>query len=102
MSAETDRIAELEQDVVDLMEDVERYRTAAEDSMHLLDWCIGYFSGSKNAHVAMSSVPTGQRFAVSTCSGRPKKHPTRKLLPIKSASACTCPQLYATPARSLR
>ena len=54
MSAETDRIAELEQDVVDLMEDVERYRTAAEDSMHLLDWCIGYFSGSKNAHVAMS------------------------------------------------
>lgn len=54
MSAETDRIAELEHDVVSLMGEVERYRTAAEDTMHLLDWCIGYFSGSKNAHVAMS------------------------------------------------
>ena len=30
-----------------LMEEVERYRSAAEDTLQQLDWCIGYFAGSK-------------------------------------------------------
>ena len=45
MSADT-QVAELEQEVHFLMEEVERYRSAAEDALQQLDWCIGYFAGS--------------------------------------------------------
>jgi len=51
MSAET-RVTELEREVDHLMEEVERYRSAAEDAMQQLDWCIGYFAGSKKGEVA--------------------------------------------------
>ena len=32
------------------MEEVERYRSAAEDAMKQLDWCIGYFAGSRKGN----------------------------------------------------
>lgn len=41
MSAET-RVAELQREIDHLMEEVERYRSAAEDAIQQLDWCIGY------------------------------------------------------------
>ncbi len=46
MSADT-QVAELQQELDHLMEEVERYRSAAEDAMQQLDWCIGYFAGSR-------------------------------------------------------
>ncbi len=52
MSAESDRIAELEGEVAHLMEDVERYRSAAEDTLQQLDWCIGYLAGCHKGQVA--------------------------------------------------
>jgi hypothetical protein len=52
MSAESDRIAELEGEVAHLMEEVERYRSAAEDALQQLDWCIGYLAGSQKGRVA--------------------------------------------------
>lgn len=59
MSPETGRTAELEARVEqlegeldDLMHDVERYRSAAEDALQQLEWCIGYFSGTQKGHVA--------------------------------------------------
>jgi hypothetical protein len=52
MSAETDQIAELEAEVARLMKEVERYRSAAEDALQQLDWCIGYFAGSHKGQVA--------------------------------------------------
>ncbi len=51
MSADT-QVAELEREVHFLMEEVERYRSAAEDAMQQLDWCIGYFAGSKKGELA--------------------------------------------------
>lgn len=54
MSQDTDRIAELEQEMVRLMKEVDRYRTAAEDALQNLDWCIGYFAGSHKGQVARS------------------------------------------------
>jgi len=51
MSADT-QVAELEQQVHFLMEEVERYRSAAEDALQQLDWCIGYFAGSRKAALA--------------------------------------------------
>ena len=53
MSAET-RVAELEREVDHLMEEVERYRSAAEDAIQQLDWCIGYFAGSHKGALARS------------------------------------------------
>ena len=51
MSADT-QVAELQRELDHLMEEVERYRSAAEDAMQQLDWCIGYFAGSKKGEVA--------------------------------------------------
>lgn len=52
MASEKDRIAELEAEVVRLMKEVDRYRTAAEDTLQQLDWCIGYFAGAHKAPLA--------------------------------------------------
>ena len=52
MAEDEDRVHELELEVVHLMEEVERYRSAAEDALQQLDWCIGYFAGTKNGKVA--------------------------------------------------
>jgi hypothetical protein len=39
-------------DVVHLMNEVDRYRTATEDALQQLDWCIGYFVGSNKKGLA--------------------------------------------------
>jgi hypothetical protein len=52
MPRESDRIAELEDEVARLMREVDRYRTAAEDTMQQLDWCIGYFAGANKSRLA--------------------------------------------------
>jgi hypothetical protein len=52
MATDKDRIEELEREVARLMEEVDRYRTAAEDALQQVDWCIGYFAGSHKSSVA--------------------------------------------------
>jgi len=52
MSSETERTRELERTVHDLMHDVDRYRTATEDALQQIDWCIGYFTGCNKASIA--------------------------------------------------
>jgi hypothetical protein len=52
MATGTDRIEQLEAELDHLMHEVERYRSAAEDALQQLDWCIGYFTGSKQGDVA--------------------------------------------------
>ena len=37
-----------------LMEEVDRYRTATEDALQQLDWCIGYFVGCNKQSIARS------------------------------------------------
>jgi hypothetical protein len=39
---------------VELMREVDKYRTATEDALQQLDWCIGYFTALKNRAVARS------------------------------------------------
>ena len=48
------RIQELERDVEELMVEVDRYRTATEDALQQLDWCIGYFVGCGKSGLARS------------------------------------------------
>jgi hypothetical protein len=45
-------IESLEAEISDLMREVDRYRTACEDTMQQLDWCIGYFTGCNKRGVA--------------------------------------------------
>ena len=52
MASDEDRIAELEGELDHLMKEVERYRSAAEDALQQLDWCIGYFAGSHKGAIA--------------------------------------------------
>ena len=54
MAADDRRVHELEQEVVHLMEEVDRYRTATEDALQQLDWCIGYFVGCGKSRLATS------------------------------------------------
>jgi len=37
---------------VDEMDDVERYRRAAEDALQQLDWCIGYLHGIRKVGIS--------------------------------------------------
>ena len=46
--------SQLEQQIAELMEEVDRYRTACEDTMQQLDWCIGFFTGCNKRSVARS------------------------------------------------
>ena len=48
------RVQELERDVEELMVEVDRYRTATEDALQQLDWCIGYFVGCGKSGLARS------------------------------------------------
>ena len=50
--AENNRVNELEMEVARLMKEVDRYRTAAEDALQQLDWCIGYFAGAHKSQIA--------------------------------------------------
>ncbi len=50
--ADDNRVEELEMEVARLMKEVDRYRTAAEDALQQLDWCIGYFAGAHKAQIA--------------------------------------------------
>jgi hypothetical protein len=45
-------VEELEAQLDELMHDVDRYRTACEDTLQQLDWCIGYFTGCNKRSVA--------------------------------------------------
>lgn len=45
-------VAALEIQVAELVEEVEKYRTAAEDALSQVDWCIGYFTAQKQAAIA--------------------------------------------------
>jgi hypothetical protein len=54
MASDEDRIYELEAEVARLMREVDRYRTATEDSLQQLDWCIGYFTGCNKSRIAKS------------------------------------------------
>ena len=53
-SQETRELEELRMQNAQLMEEVDKYRTATEDALQQLDWCIGFFTGSKNKAVARS------------------------------------------------
>jgi hypothetical protein len=52
MPSETSQVAELQAEIDRLTDEVERYRSAAEDALQQLDWCIGYFAGSRKGEVA--------------------------------------------------
>jgi hypothetical protein len=52
MTEDSRRVEELEAEMSQLMEDVERYRSAAEDALQQLDWCIGYLAGCQKGRVA--------------------------------------------------
>jgi hypothetical protein len=54
MADDGDRTAELEREVQRLEDEVERYRTATEDTLQQLDWCIGYFTGCNKQTIAKS------------------------------------------------
>lgn len=53
-SRESRELEELRRQNVELMHEVEKFRTATEDALQQLDWCIGYFTASKNRGVARS------------------------------------------------
>lgn len=54
MGGEIDRAHQLELQKAHLVEEVERYRRAAEASLQQLDWCIDYFSSNKNRRIAQA------------------------------------------------
>jgi hypothetical protein len=50
--AEADQVTELKQELSRMMHEVDRYRTACEDALQQLDWCIGYFVGCNKPALA--------------------------------------------------
>ena len=56
-----DRMAELEAEVASLMREVDRYRSATEDALQQLDWCIGYFTGAR-LHALSKSLGSNRAY----------------------------------------
>lgn len=54
MASDSDQTQELERRVEELMHEVDRYRTATEDALQQLDWCIGYFTGTNKKSIAQA------------------------------------------------
>jgi len=54
MAEDPERVNELRRRIEDLESEVERFRTATEDALQQLDWCIGYFTGSNRRGIAKS------------------------------------------------
>ena len=52
--AEDDDARELWEEIDRLRKEVDRYRTATEDALQQLDWCIGYFVGANKSGLAKS------------------------------------------------
>lgn len=49
-----DRVRQLEDEVVRLMGEVDRYRAAANDTLQQINWCIGYLTSTKKGGLAKS------------------------------------------------
>ena len=71
-----DRVRELEADVLHLMEQVDRYRTATDDALQQINWCIGYLAATKKGRIA-SSLSVNREHIRSNLLGRaPQSVPT--------------------------
>lgn len=53
MAADSGRMSS-DKEIARLMEEVDRFRTATEDALQQLDWCIGYFVGCNKPSIARS------------------------------------------------
>ena len=54
MADGNEQVRRLEKEISELEDEVDRYRTATEDALQQLDWCIGYFVGSNKQSLAKS------------------------------------------------
>ena len=71
-----DRVRQLEADVLHLMEEVDRYRTATDDALQQINWCIGYLAATKKGQIA-SALSVNREHIRSNLLGRaPQSVPT--------------------------
>jgi len=52
MLSDEDQLKELQLEAERLQRDVELYRSAMEECLQQLNWCIGYFAGSNKSRLA--------------------------------------------------
>jgi len=52
MAEDSERVNELRRRISDLESEVERFRTASEDALQQLDWCIGYLHGIRKVGIS--------------------------------------------------
>jgi hypothetical protein len=83
---EEDRVRQLETEVDRLMGEVDRYRTASEDTLQQINWCIGYFTATKNARIANSLSATRDHIRSNLLGQAPQSVPTTDTEPgLKTA-----------------
>ena len=71
-----ERVRQLEAEVLHLMEEVDRYRTATDDALQQINWCIGYLAATKQGRIA-SSLSANREHIRSNLLGRaPQSVPT--------------------------
>lgn len=71
-----DRVRELEAEVLHLMEEVDRYRTATDDALQQINWCIGYLAATNKGRIA-SALSANREHIRSNLLGRaPQALPT--------------------------
>lgn len=71
-----DRVRQLEADVLHLMEEVDRYRTATDDALQQINWCIGYLAATNKGRIA-SALSANREHIRSNLLGRaPQAVPT--------------------------
>lgn len=73
---EEDRVFQLEADVVHLMGEVERYRTATEDTLQQINWVIGYLTATKKGRLASSLSANREHIRSNLLDRAPQSVPT--------------------------
>ena len=86
-----DEVKRLNAEMDRLESDLERYRTATEDALQQLDWCIGYFTGAR-LHALSKSLGSNRAYirrhlmhrpelSMPTGSGQPPERTDREATP---------------------
>jgi hypothetical protein len=71
-----DRARQLEADVLHLMGEVDRYRTATDDTLQQINWCIGYLTASRNGRIASALSANRDRIRSKLLGLAPQSVPT--------------------------
>jgi hypothetical protein len=83
---EEDRVRQLEAEMLHLMEEVDRYRTATDDTLEQINWCIGYLAATGKGRIARALSPNRDYIRSNLLHRAPHSVPTTDAAPAPESA----------------